>query len=347
MKWMVYGANGYTGRLIAEEAARRGLRPILAGRNASAIEPLAKQLKLPVRAFALDNPAAVRAGLKDIGLVLHCAGPFSATSAPMVEACLDVGAHYLDITGEIDIFAACHARDAVARKRGVVLIPGTGFDVVPTDCLAAQLKREMPSATSLVLAFDATGGPSPGTALTGVEGLGKGGRARIDGKMTRVPLAWKTRSFDRDGESRFAMTIPWGDVYTAFVSTGIPNIEVYMGVPPASATRLRRIRWLGPLLGTAPVQAWLKSQVAKRVRGPTEKGRAASDTRVWGEVRDASGNELKAQLSTPNGYELTVTASLGIVQRLLEGARPAGGYYTPSQLMGADYVLELQGVKRL
>ena len=347
MKWMVYGANGYTGRLIAEEAARRGLRPILAGRNASAIEPLAKKLKLPVRAFALDNPAAVRAGLKDIGLVLHCAGPFSATSAPMVAACLDVGAHYLDITGEIDIFAACHALDAVARKRGVVLIPGTGFDVVPTDCLAAQLKREMPSATSLVLAFDATGGPSPGTALTGVEGLGKGGRARIDGKMTRVPLAWKTRSFDRDGEPRFAMTIPWGDVYTAFVSTGIPNIEVYMGVPPASATRLRRIRWLGPLLGTAPVQAWLKSQVAKRVRGPTEKGRAASDTRVWGEVRDASGNELKAQLSTPNGYELTVTASLGIVQRLLEGARPAGGYYTPSQLMGADYVLELQGVKRL
>ena len=92
MKWMIYGANGYTGRLIAEEAARRGLRPILAGRNASAIEPLAKKLKLPVRAFALDNPAAVRAGLKDIGLVLHCAGPFSATSAPMVAACLDVGA---------------------------------------------------------------------------------------------------------------------------------------------------------------------------------------------------------------------------------------------------------------
>ena len=347
MKWMVYGANGYTGRLIVEEAARRGLRPILAGRNASAIEPLAKQLKLPVRAFALDNPVAVRAGLKDIGLVLHCAGPFSATSAPMVEACLDVGAHYLDITGEIDIFAACHALDVVARKRGVVLMPGTGFDVVPTDCLAAQLKRELPGATSLVLAFDASGGPSPGTALTGVEGLGKGGRARIDGKMTKVPLAWKTRSFERDGESRFAMTIPWGDVYTAFVSTGIPNIEVYMGVPPASATRLRRIRWLGPLLGTAPVQAWLKSQVAKRVRGPSEKGRASSGTRVWAEVRDASGQELKAQLSTPNGYELTVTASLGIVQRLLNGVRPTGGYYTPSQLMGADYVLDLPGVKRL
>jgi short subunit dehydrogenase-like uncharacterized protein len=257
MKWLIYGANGYTGRLIAEEAARRGLRPILAGRNAGAIDPLAKRLRLPVRAFALDNPAAVRAGLKDIGLVLHCAGPFSATCAPMLEGCLDVGAHYLDITGEIDVFAHCHAQHERARKRGIVVIPGTGFDVVPTDCLAAQLKREMPNATSLVLAFDAAGGPSPGTALTGVEGLGKGGRARIGGRLTRVPLAWKTRRFDRDGESRFAMTIPWGDVYTAFLSTGIPDIEVYMAVPPSAATNLRRIRWLGGQVGRAPVQAWL------------------------------------------------------------------------------------------
>ena len=347
MKWMIYGANGYTGKLIAEEAARRGLTPVLAGRNASAIEPLAKKLKLPVRAFALDNPAAVHAGLHDIGLVLHCAGPFSATSAPMLEACLDVGAHYLDITGEIDVFAHCHAQDARARKRGIVVLPGAGFDVVPTDCLAAQLKRELPAATSLVLAFDASGGPSPGTAKTGVEGLGNGGRARIDGKLVKVPLAWKTRSFDRDGEARFAMTIPWGDVYTAYVSTGIGNIEVYMGVPPGAARNLRRIRWLGPLLGLAPVQSFLKAQVAKKVRGPSDKTRAASAGVVWGEVRDAAGNEARGQLRTPNGYELTVTAALGIVQRLLAGDPPAGGYYTPSLLMGADYVLSLPGVTRL
>jgi short subunit dehydrogenase-like uncharacterized protein len=347
MKWLIYGANGYTGRLIAEEAARRGLRPILAGRNAGALEPLAKKLRLPVRAFGLDSPAAIRAGLKDVGLVLHCAGPFSATSAPMLEACLDVGAHYLDITGEIDVFAHCHAQHERAKKRGIVVIPGTGFDVVPTDCLAAMLKRELPTAQSLVLAFEAAGGPSPGTALTGVEGLGKGGRARINGELQKVPLAWKTRSFDRDGQSRFAMTIPWGDVYTSFVSTGIPNVEVYMGVPPLAASRLRKIRWLGPLLGSAPVQAWMKSRVAKQVRGPGADQRASSDGRIWGEVRDAAGKEIKAQLRTPNGYLLTVTASLGIAQHLLDGTRPAGGYYTPSQLMGADYVLSLPGVARL
>src|SRR6478736_9875816 len=122
--WLIYGANGYTGRMMAEEAVKHGLRPILAGRNAGALEALAKKLKLPVRAFALDNPTAVRAGLHNIGLVLHCAGPFSATSAPMLAACLDLKAHYLDITGEIDVFAHAHTQHEVARKAGVVVLPG-------------------------------------------------------------------------------------------------------------------------------------------------------------------------------------------------------------------------------
>jgi short subunit dehydrogenase-like uncharacterized protein len=344
MDWMIYGANGYTGRMMVEEAVRRGLRPVLAGRSAASLEPLAQKHGLPVRAFALDNEQALRTGLNGIGLVLHCAGPFSATCGPMLEACLDVGAHYLDITGEIDVFAHCHAQDARARDKGIVVLPGSGFDVVPTDCLAAQLKRELPGADSLVLAFEAGGGPSPGTAKTSVEGLGKGGRARIDGKMTRVPLAWKTRTFERDGEQRFAMTIPWGDVYTANVSTGIGNVEVYMGVPPATATKLRRLRLLGPLLGLGPVQALLKKQVEKRVRGPSDATRGKTGCVVWGEARDAAGHEVKRRLRTPNGYEITVTAALGIVARLLDGPAPAGGYYTPSALMGADYVLSLPGV---
>jgi short subunit dehydrogenase-like uncharacterized protein len=344
MDWMIYGANGYTGQMVVEEAVRRGLRPVLAGRSRAALEPLAAKHGLPVRAFALDDAGAVRNGLGGMGTVLHCAGPFSATCAPMLEGCLDAGAHYLDITGEIDVFAHCHAQHARAQQKNIVVLPGAGFDVVPTDCLAAQLKRELPSADTLVLAFEAGGGPSPGTAKTGVEGLGSGGRARIEGEMRRVPLAWKTRTFERDGEQRFAMTIPWGDVYTAYLSTGIPNIEVYMGVPPSSAARLRRLRTLGPLLGWAPVQAWLKRQVGKRVRGPSEATRGKTACVVWGEASDHQGGELKKRLRTPNGYELTVTASLGIVQRLIEGERPAGGYYTPSQLMGANYVLGLPGV---
>ena len=345
MEWMIYGANGYTGKLVVEEAVKRGLRPVLAGRNADALRELAAPHGLPVRAFGLDDAHVVEKNLHGMGLVLHCAGPFSATCAPMLEGCLAEGVHYLDITGEIDVFAHCHAQHARASEKGIVVIPGSGFDVVPTDCLAAMLKRDLPTATSLVLAFEAGGGPSPGTAKTSVEGLGKGGRARIDGVLTRVPLAWKTRTFERDGEPRFAMTIPWGDVYTSFVSTGIPNVEVYMGVPPATAKRLRRMRMLGPLLDTGLVQGWLKRQVEKRVKGPSDSTRGKTGCVVWGEVRDAEGRELKRRLRTPNGYAITVTAALGIVARLREGVPPPGGYYTPSKLMGADYVLGLPDVR--
>jgi len=342
MQWMIYGANGYTGRLIAHEASRRGLSPVLAGRS-DAVAALAGELGLAHRRFDLGDRAAVRAGLDGIGLVLHCAGPFSATAAPMLEGCLAAGAHYLDITGEIDVFAHCHAQDSRARERGIVVLPGVGFDVVPTDCLAAMLKAELPTATHLVLAFEAGGGPSPGTALTGVEGLGKGGRARIDGQLRRVPLAWKTRTFVRDGQPRSAMTIPWGDVYTAHVSTGIANIEVYMAVPPPAIARMRRLRRLGPLLDAAPVQWLLKRGVARSVRGPSPAKRAGTVTHVWGEARDPQGREAARHLVVPNGYTLTVTASLGIVEQLLRGTSDAG-FRTPSQLMGTQYVLSLPGV---
>ena len=349
MSWTIYGANGYTGRLIVAEAVSRGHRPVLAGRNTAALRAMGAEYGLPVRAFALDDPAVVRQALKGQALVLHCAGPFSATSAPMLDACLATKAHYLDITGEIDVFAAAHARDAEAKAAGIVVLPGAGFDVVPTDCLAAQLKAALPEATELVLAFEAGGGPSPGTAKTGVEGLGQGGRARIDGKLVRVPLAWKSRRFDRAPagaapDLRLAMTIPWGDLYTAFVSTGIPNIETYLGASQATVSRLRLLRLLGPALGLSPVQALLKSRITSSVPGPSAEQRERSTTTVWGEVRDAAGRERRLRLRTPNGYTLTALAALGIVERLVRGAAPAGGYYTPSQLMGADYVQSLPGV---
>ncbi len=347
MEWMIYGANGYTGQLIVEEAIKRGWRPILAGRSREAIEPLAQQYGLPARIFDLHDPATVLMGLRGVELVLHCAGPFSKTCEPMVKACLEIGAHYLDITGEIDVFELCHSLDAQAKQRGIVIMPGAGFDVVPTDCLASILKLELPNAQNLVLAFDAPGGPSPGTAKTAIEGLGKGGRARINGVMSKVPLAWKTRSFDKNGEKRLAMTIPWGDVYTAFVSTGIPNIEVYMCVPPSTVQQLRKIRRLGPLLNFSMVQNFLKAQASKKVSGPDEQKRKESETWIWGEVTDNVGRQVSSILKTPNGYTLTVLASLGVVSKLLAAQRPIGGFYTPSRLMGADYVLRLPGVKRL
>lgn len=342
-RWMIYGANGYTGRLAAREAVRQGLEPVLAGRNEEALAELARELDLPVAVFSLDDPKVVAGGLRDCRLVLHCAGPFSVTSQPMIEGCLAEGAHYLDITGEIPVFANAHRQAGAARRSDVALVPGVGFDVVPSDCLAASLVEALPAATRLTLAFEAGGGPSPGTAKTSVEGLARGGAVRRDGEIVRVPLAYRTRRIPFAHGEREAMTIPWGDVFTAHVSTGVPDIEVYMSVPPATIRRLRRMRWLQPVLGLGPIQSFLKRRIGKSVTGPSENRRERTQCQLWGEAGTADGREVTGTMTTPNGYDVTVSAALGIVRHLLEHDIE-GGYYTPSLLMGADYAAKLPGV---
>lgn len=343
MDWMLYGANGYTGRLVAREAVRRGSSPVLAGRNGYAVASLARELGLQHRVFGLDDPRSVREALEGVKAVLHCAGPFSATSAPMVDACLATGTHYLDITGEISVFEAVHARHQEARRRDVVLLPGAGFDVVPTDCMAARLVEALPAATSLKLAFDAGGGPSPGTAKTSLERLGQGGCIRRDGKLQNVPLAWKTRAIPFASGERMAVTIPWGDVYTAHVSTGVPDIEVYLALPPKTIERMRWMRRLQPLLRLGVVQSFLRKRIEKGVKGPSDDRRAATGVQLWGCVESADGRSLAATMQTPNGYDLTVDASLILAGHLLEND-VEGGYYTPSLLMGAGFAERLDGV---
>ncbi len=343
--WMVYGAYGYTGRLIIARAVAAGLKPVVAGRDASKTESLALEFGLAHRCFDVEDVAAVRKGLDGMRAVLNCAGPFSRTASAMISACLQLKVHYLDITGEIDVFAHAHSNDSAAKKHGIALIPGVGFDVVPTDCLAALLARELPDATELVLAFDAGGGPSRGTALTTVEGVGGGGRIRRDGQIVRVPLAYKQREFAFAGGPRMAVTIPWGDVYTAFVSTGIPNVEVYMSMPPRAISGMRKLRWFAPLLALAPAQWILKRQVSAGVSGPTPARRAATRSQVYGEVRNASGQRRAATLVTPNGYDLTADAAVRIAQFLLTDRKPHAGYFTPSRLMGADFVKTLDGIE--
>lgn len=344
MNWMLYGANGYTGQLIAQEAVDRGLKPTLAGRNQQAISEMAGKLDLPFRVFSLKDAATISASLEDMQLVLHCAGPFSVTSEPMLEACLATGTHYLDITGEINVFKQAWEHSDSARRKDVVLCPGVGFDVVPTDCLAASLARAMPAVAQLTLAFEAGGGLSPGTARTSVEGLAEGGKVLEDGVIKSVPLAWKTREIPFAHATRQAVTIPWGDVFTAWVSTGAPNVEVYLSMPPAAIKRLKRLAWVQPLLGLGPVQSFLRSRVDRTVTGPDQDTREGSGVQVWGEVIGLDQRRVSGHLSGPNGYEITATASLGIVQQLLAES-VEGGYYTPSLLMGPDYAASLPGVE--
>ncbi len=341
--WMIYGANGYTGRLTVAAAVADGLRPILAGRSETKVRPIAEQHGLEWRAFSLDDSDTVGRSIRDCRVVLHCAGPFSATSKPMIKACLAEGVHYLDITGEIPVFARAHRLSEEAARCDVLLVPGVGFDVVPTDCLAARLVETLPAATHLTLAFEAAGGPSPGTAKTAAEGMMRGGCIRRDGKLKVVPPAWKTRDIPFAHGERFAATIPWGDVYTAWVSTGVPNIEVYLAMPPARVAQLRRMRWLAPVMGLGFVQSFVKRRIESTVSGPSDEKRASTSSQLWGEAVSADGRRVSATMTTPNGYDLTVTASLAITRHVLENDIE-GGYYTPSLLMGAGFAETLPGV---
>ena len=342
-KWMIYGANGYTGRLIVKEALKRGLQPILAGRSREAIEAIAAESDLDSRVFELGDSLATVEGLKGVSVVLHCAGPFSATSQQMIEACLKTNCHYLDITGEISVFANAHRQSDEARRADIVLIPGVGFDVVPTDCLAAMLVNMLPAATSMILAFKSGGRMSPGTMKTSIEGLAGGGCVRQDGKLKWVPLAWKSRDIPFATGKRFAMTIPWGDVFTAYISTGVPDIEVYMAASPSTVLRMKRFRMMKPLLSMQWVQNMMKRRVEKSVTGPAAGERENSQMELWGEVKSADGRCVSASMTTPDGYDVTVSASLGVVERLLEND-VEGGFYTPSLLMGAEYAASLPGI---
>ncbi|HLR18271.1 MAG TPA: saccharopine dehydrogenase NADP-binding domain-containing protein [Alcanivoracaceae bacterium] len=336
-KWMIYGANGYTGELIAREAVKRGLTPTLAGRNAEKLEPLGRELGLEVRIFSLDN---IGDQLSGHALVLHCAGPFSATAEPMMKACLAAKAHYLDITGEIAVFELAQRLNAQAKEAGVVLCPGVGFDVIPTDCVATALKEALPDATHLALGFDSRSGFSPGTAKTSVEGLAQGGKIRRHGIIQTVPLAYKVRRIDFGDGEKDAMTIPWGDVSTAYHSTGIPNIEVYIPGSPRLIKRAKRANYIRPVLGLGFVQNLIKSRMAKTITGPNEAQRASMPTYVWGEAKNAKGEVKTAHIRTANGYSLTITGSLAVATFLLEQA-PTGGTYTPSTLIGKELVEQL------
>jgi short subunit dehydrogenase-like uncharacterized protein len=318
------------------------MQMILAGRNRTAIETIAAELVRPSRIFALDSPQEIAQKLEGAKAVVHCAGPFSATAEPMMDACLKAGAHYMDITGEIEVIEAGAARDRQAQEAGITLMPAVGFDVVPSDCLAATLADALPDATHLELAITTTGGLSPGTAKTMVEGLPDGGRARIDGRIERVPMAWKEMDVPFRDRVRRAITIPWGDVASAYYTTGIPNIEVYLADSPAAIKRMKMARHLFPLLRIGFLQRFAKRRIERSVHGPTEEDYENARSRLWGRVRDGEGRSAEATMETPSGYKLTVLSTLAVLDRVLEGEVPVG-FQTPAGALGRDFVLSIPG----
>ncbi len=335
---LIYGANGYTGELVAREAVRRGLSPILAGRKESVVAALARELSLPHRAFGLEEESTLVQAIAGVGAVLHCAGPFVRTSRPMVDACLAARVSYLDITGEIAVFESILARGEEAKRAGVVLLPGIGFDVVPTDCLALQLFERLPDATHLDLAFVAEGGGfSRGTLATMLESLPHAGAMRLNGRIVPLPLAAETMEIDLPVGRRTVMTIAWGDIATAFRTTGIPNIRTFTGTPARTVPQLRRLRPLLPLAGWKPVKRLLQLWVRRTVSGPDAAARGAGRTWIWGAVRNARGETATHFFSTAEGYALTAETAIEGALRVERG-EVAAGAWTPARAFGSQFI---------
>jgi short subunit dehydrogenase-like uncharacterized protein len=344
--FLLYGANGYTGELIARYASKYNLRPLLAGRREEVLKPLAERLDLSYKILSLDDHAGLVNVLKTVKLVLHAAGPFRYTAKQMVDACLEARTHYMDINGDIGVFELLKNYDEAAKKAGIMLLPGAGFDVVPTDCLALLLKNRLPDATHLQLAFATLGGGlSHGTATTMADKLGEPGAVRIDGKIVPVPLGKKGMWVDFGPKRLFVMSIPWGDIATAHFTTGIPNVETYTGISPNVYRMLKLQGLFNWVLRANFIRRLLKKRIDKRDAGPNDDQRSKATGFVWGQVSNPKGQTVTARLKGPEGYTITLHACLLIAKKILEGnLKP--GYQTPASAYGEDLVLEIPGVQR-
>jgi len=271
-KILIYGANGYTGKLITQEAKEKGIKVEIAGRNENAIQSLASETGFNFHIVELNDTASLENLLKSFHTVIHCAGPFSETAIPMVEACIKSKTNYLDITGEIWVFEEVMKYHEQAKKAGIALIPGVGFDVVPTDCLAGYLKEKLPSGTSLELAFvGSKTGMSRGTAVTMAKNISKGGFIRENGAIKNVPLAYEVKELEFNHKKQWTMTIPWGDLMTSFHQTQIPNIKVFSGASLKMIKKIKKYRSLKFLLGIGWIQKMLRRKIENSVTGPKEE----------------------------------------------------------------------------
>ncbi|RMF14899.1 MAG: NAD-dependent epimerase/dehydratase family protein [Candidatus Dadabacteria bacterium] len=342
---MLYGATGYTGRLVIRAALARGHRPVLAGRNADKLAALARAHDLDFVAVGLDETTALREAVGRVEAVFHCAGPYIETGAPMRAACLAASTSYLDLTGELPCLQDAFEDDKAARAAGIAIVPAVGFDVVPTDCLLRHVSDAVGGATRLDVAIAANARPSAGTAKSALGVLAEGAAIRRDGRIVRVPLASEVRKVRFPSGTRTVVLAPIGDVCTAYVSTGATEIRAWMAQSPATA---RLMKSMAPLLATALKQPRLRRAamrwIERRVEGPDDAFAARAGVEIWARA-ERRGQVRQAWLRTPEAYRLTADVSVRVLERVL-AERPVGAL-APSQVLPLSALLELDGVELL
>lgn len=335
---MIYGANGYSAKLIIQKALSCDLKPVLAGRNLSEIKKVSETYNLPYKVFDLENESTVNENLKEIHTILNCAGPFKHTAKELIEGCLRNKVNYLDITGEMPVFYLAYSKDSEAQSAGITILPGAGFDIIPTDCLAKRLASLLPDAINLKLGFMNYGGKiSRGTLLTSLDFVGGSGKIRRGGKVINSPIGEYKVQVDLPNFKMSGFSIPWGDVYTSFISTGIENSEVYLGTEYKILTNSTMLNLTAKLLGFEPVKKIVQRFISSRITGPTAQERDRAKTFIWGKVTNKKGESVEQVYRIMEGYNLTAKGAALCAKKVLEGESKPGSF-TPSNLFGNEFL---------
>src|SRR5262245_17583584 len=341
--WMIYGATGTTGTLIAEEAIRRGHQPVLAGRSAASLAALGTRLGLPWKAGSLDAPDQLQRAVSEVDAVLNAAGPFIATAPPLAQACLAAGTHYLDIAGEIPVLQQLFARDQAARERNISLIGGVGFGVVASNSLVTYVADQLPGATMLELAVKADNRQaSQGATKSRLAVLASGGRVYRDGRLVPFRLGKGLKALRFPDGAFDILPVPSGDLEAAYRVTGIPNITAFIPFRRSAALLLPLLQFG---LSIRPIRGRLEAGLDRRgTRQPESQADGQRTSYAWARATNQNGQSVEAWLELGEGYQFTAASSVQAVEHVLR-ERPSGAL-TPAQAFGADFVLNIEGVRR-
>jgi short subunit dehydrogenase-like uncharacterized protein len=341
----IYGATGFTGRLLAEAAKGRGLRPILTGRDEGELRRMAHDLDLPFRTAALDDVGALTAALTGAAVLLNAAGPFSVTVEPLIEACLRLGIHYLDISAECAAIEAASRFHEKALRRKIMIMPAVGFDVVPSDCLAAHVAARQRGARRLAIGISGLQLMSRGSARTILEDFANPITIRRHGRLESVAPGTLEHVFDYGRGARKSVAVGWGDVASAYYTTGIPDISVYFEATLAVRATVQAKRVWGPMLGSPWSKLWWQAHLPMVPPGPSSRMRAERAAVLVAEAEDAHGQKTISRLRTPEAYTMTAMTAPAVAERVLAGDLELG-FQTPAKVYGADFVLSFPGVTR-
>ncbi|MDX2164544.1 MAG: saccharopine dehydrogenase NADP-binding domain-containing protein [Gammaproteobacteria bacterium] len=323
-KILIYGAGGYMGKLFTQYASQKQLPIVLGSRDFF-------NSKEELRLFSLENTSNIIQYLHDVKLVVNLAGPFVFTQLALIEACLETGTHYIDISGEVPEFESAFRFHEQAKQANIMILPGAGFGVVPTDIAAKLAHQKLPDATHLKLAYVTVGGATRGTLKTVLKDIHKGGIEIVNGKAVKAMPAKSDFNFEADGKNYRVVSNPWrGDLFTAQYSTQIANIQTYANFPGFVESMMK-----GKLL-------WLRDFILNRLInllpvGPSEKALKKGKTYIFAEVKNEKGKTARINIKGPEAYVFTAQTLTNISLKIINGDIITG-FNTPS-IYGPEIIL--------